>query len=116
MQIIVGTCRKTLRNSGAEFVKLSARDLQMAHLVCQGRLNKEISGILGLTEGTVKIYMSNLFAKLGVGNRAELAAWTVRHEAQLQRDLRASSELAGVLPLGQPSGPDSLPGDPAWSN
>jgi hypothetical protein len=90
----------------------------MAQLVCQGRLNKEISGILGLTEGTVKIYMSNLFAKLGVWNRAELAAWTVRHESELRLDELATAEPAPnpILNLVGTPGRGSLTGEPAWSN
>ena len=52
MAIIVETCRKTNRNSGAESVALSRRELQLARLAAEGRLNKEISYTLGLTEGT----------------------------------------------------------------
>ena len=85
MAIIVETCHKTNRNSGAESVSLSRRELQLARLAAEGRLNKEISYTLGLTEGTVKVYMSGLFAKLGVANRAELAAWATRHEEELSR-------------------------------
>jgi DNA-binding NarL/FixJ family response regulator len=95
MQVIVETCRKTVRNSGANYASLSPRDLQLARLVTEGRLNKEISFALGITEGTVKVYMSNLYAKLGVSNRAELAAWAVRHEGQIGQE--------GVVPLSRPS-------------
>jgi DNA-binding NarL/FixJ family response regulator len=109
MQLIIETRRKTPRNSGAEFAKLSRRDVQLAYLVSEGRLNKEIGGLLGITEGTVKVYMSHLFAKLGVGNRAELAAWAARHENQLNQTDEASGHpvyctgdsLAGIelIPL-----------------
>lgn len=101
MQVIVDTCRKTLRNSGATQASLSRRDLQLARLVTEGRLNKEISFCLGITEGTVKVYMSNLYAKLGVGNRAELAAWTVRNENLLQRDA-VCAESAQETTTGDP--------------
>ncbi|HZT30133.1 MAG TPA: LuxR C-terminal-related transcriptional regulator [Bryobacteraceae bacterium] len=75
------------RETHAGLVRLSRRDLQLAHLVTQGRINKEIGFLLGITEGTVKIYMSTLFAKLGVANRAELSAWATRHDEEIGREL-----------------------------
>jgi two-component system nitrate/nitrite response regulator NarP len=35
--------------------------------------NREIAEELGVTEGTVKVYLHALFDKLGVDNRTELA-------------------------------------------
>lgn len=78
MSITVTKCRRTSRNTEDDTASLSRRDIQLAQLVAEGRQNKEIAFILGLTEGTVKCYMSTLFIKLGVANRAELAAWTAR--------------------------------------
>ena len=112
MQLIVGTCRKTPKNSGSDYASLSRRDLQLALLVADGYLNKEISYSLGITEGTVKVYLSNLFAKLGIGNRAELAAWTVRHESQL--DLRANGlDRNHLQVLSSPVLPGRAPGGPS---
>ncbi|SRR5581483_1543871 len=90
--LIVETCRKTERNAGADLVSLSARDLELAQLVSRGSQNKEIAGLLGITEGTVKVYISHLFAKLGLLNRADLAAWAVRHDAQIRMALGAEAE------------------------
>jgi DNA-binding CsgD family transcriptional regulator len=98
MPFIVETCHKTNRNSGAESVSLSRRELQLARLAAEGRLNKEISYTLGLTEGTVKVYMSGLFAKLGVANRAELAAWATRHEEELDRTYASESSAHEARP------------------
>jgi DNA-binding CsgD family transcriptional regulator len=81
---MVETCRKTHRNAGANMVPLSHRELQLAQLVTEGQQNKEIGFQLGITEGTVKVYMSHLFAKLGVSNRAELSAWAARRNGDLQ--------------------------------
>jgi len=52
---------------------LSPRERQLVSLVAQGRRNREIAAELGLTEGTVKVYLHAIFAKLGVANRTELA-------------------------------------------
>lgn len=52
---------------------LSRRERQVVALVALGRRNREIAGELGITEGTVKVYLNAIFDKLGVANRTELA-------------------------------------------
>lgn len=52
---------------------LSPRERELVALVAQGLRNREIAGELGLTEGTVKVYLNAIFDKLGVANRTELA-------------------------------------------
>lgn len=52
---------------------LSARERQLVGLVALGRRNREIAAELGITEGTVKVYLHAIFEKLGVANRTELA-------------------------------------------
>ncbi len=92
MQLQVDEGRKMGLDAEPIPVRLSRRDVQLALLVSRGRINKEIAFTLGITEGTVKIYMSHLFAKLGMGNRAELAAWAVRHCEEIDRCIRAYDE------------------------
>ena len=52
---------------------LSFREDQVVELVAQGKINKEISWELHLTEGTVKEYLNRIFRKMGIGSRTELA-------------------------------------------
>jgi DNA-binding NarL/FixJ family response regulator len=54
---------------------ISLREHQVIDLVAQGKLNKEISYALHLSEGTIKEYMHKIFRKVGVTNRTELAIW-----------------------------------------
>lgn len=54
---------------------MSARERHVVGLLAEGRLNKEIAGVLLLTEGTVKIYVSRIFQKLSLSNRWELTLW-----------------------------------------
>jgi two-component system, NarL family, nitrate/nitrite response regulator NarL len=54
-------------------VNLSKRELEVARLVAAGLRNKEIAASLGITEGTVKMYLHTLFDKLEIGSRVELA-------------------------------------------
>ena len=53
---------------------LTTREQDVARLVAGGATNKEIAGILFLAPKTVERHISNVFRKIGVRNRAELAA------------------------------------------
>jgi two-component system, NarL family, nitrate/nitrite response regulator NarL len=57
----------------AETVHLSPREGQLVELLTRGLKNKEIATELGITEGTVKVYLSKLFQKVGAKDRFELA-------------------------------------------
>ena len=52
---------------------LSPRERELVELVRQGLRNRDIAARLGVTEGTVKVYLHGVFGKLGIGNRTELA-------------------------------------------
>ena len=48
-------------------------------LLVRGKKNKEIAWELHITEGTIKVYFSRLFDKLGVSDRYELALYGIRN-------------------------------------
>ncbi|MEO6225389.1 MAG: response regulator transcription factor [Sphingomicrobium sp.] len=52
---------------------LTARERQLVELVRRGLRNREIAAELGVTEGTVKVYLHAIFDRLGVASRTELA-------------------------------------------
>lgn len=52
---------------------LAPRERQLIRFVRQGLRNREIGKKLGVTEGTVKVYLHAVFEKLGVSTRTELA-------------------------------------------
>ena len=60
---------------------LSARELEVAGLVHQGRTNKEIAAALFLSERTVETHLTHSFRKLGVKGRMALAAAMERERA-----------------------------------
>ena len=58
---------------------LTRREGQLVALLSQGLKNKEIATALTISEGTVKVYLSRLFQKLGVKDRFELALYGLRN-------------------------------------
>ncbi len=53
--------------------ELSARETDVLRLIVDGKSNKEIGARLGISEGTVKVHVTNLLGKLGVADRTEAA-------------------------------------------
>ena len=60
-------------------IALTRREGQLVTLLSQGRKNKEIASLLMITEGTVKVYLSKLYDKLGVKDRFELALYGLKN-------------------------------------
>ena len=58
---------------GAGLAALSGREREIADLVAEGRTNREIAGELFVSDKTVEGHLRNVFAKLGVSSRAEVA-------------------------------------------
>jgi DNA-binding NarL/FixJ family response regulator len=52
---------------------LTRRERDVARLVAAGQRNRAIAGSLGIAEGTVKMHLHNVYAKLGLENRTQLA-------------------------------------------
>lgn len=50
---------------------ISPREIEVLRLIARGRSNKEIGSEFGITEGTVKAHVTNIFAKLGAIDRAQ---------------------------------------------
>ena len=64
---VLGTATGPLK-----FGTLTAREQQVAALVCNGLANKEVARELDLCEGTVKQHLHSVYCKLGVRNRSGL--------------------------------------------
>lgn len=78
---VTGQVLAKLRDStrSEAFAGLSERELKVLALITQGKTNREIATSLYLGEGTIRNYVSNIFDKMGLGNRAEATAYAVRH-------------------------------------
>ena len=64
---------RQLAGGATRRIPLAPRERQLIGFVRKGLRNREIASELGVTEGTVKVYLHAIFEKLGVGNRTELA-------------------------------------------
>ena len=86
---------------------LSAREREIVALVAQGLKNKEVAERLFITEQTVKNHLHNIFDKLGVSDRLELALYEVQKGSGLngesvparmpQRGVPAALQAAGKV-------------------
>ena len=59
-------------------ISLSKRQSELVGLLVQGLKNKEIASALGISEGTVKAYLTTLYEKVGARDRFELALFDQR--------------------------------------
>lgn len=69
LQVLLQSSQKSSRVGD----DLTERERQVLALIAEGMTNKEIAQQLSLSHGTVRVYVSHVLAKLGVGNRTEAA-------------------------------------------
>jgi DNA-binding NarL/FixJ family response regulator len=62
---------------------LTEREREIVAAVVAALGNKEIAARLSITEKTVKHHLTNIFDKLGVSSRLELALFAIHHELEL---------------------------------
>lgn len=61
---------------------LTPREREIVHWLGLGKTNSEIACIGGISENTVKHYVTEIFNKLGVSNRTQLVRRLAEHEAR----------------------------------
>jgi len=57
---------------------LTEREIEVLQLVAQGQSNREIAGLLSISEATVRTHMSNILAKLNLCSRTQAALYALR--------------------------------------
>jgi len=65
--------------SGNKLRLLSSQEGKVLALVAEGKTNKEIAAVLGLSDKTIKNYFSNILEKLNLSRRSQAAAYFVQH-------------------------------------
>ena len=72
--------RRLRESEPGTIAELTPREREILDLIGEGRSNRQIASELFLAEKTVKNYVSNLLAKLGMQRRSEAAAFVARVE------------------------------------
>jgi two-component system response regulator DevR len=62
----------------SRLARLSPQEQRILELIADGGTNKEVANALGLSDGTVRNYLTSAFTKLGVQNRTEAVALWLR--------------------------------------
>jgi DNA-binding NarL/FixJ family response regulator len=75
--------------------RLTPKELKIVSLIVQGFKNKEIATQLGTTEQVIKNYLRNVYDKIGVSDRLELALFTIHHR-MLAEAAAASTAAMGT--------------------
>ena len=76
---MVGAGRPTAPDVAAELrAELTPQEQQLLEGLAAGDSNKQLAERLRLTDGTIRNYLSGLYAKLGVRSRTEALAWWMR--------------------------------------
>jgi DNA-binding NarL/FixJ family response regulator len=59
---------------------LSAREREIVQLLAEGRSNKEVARVLGISVATAETHRSNVMRKIGAGSLAELVRFAIRNK------------------------------------
>jgi DNA-binding NarL/FixJ family response regulator len=77
--VLKQVARSERSKEASVFAELTAQEMHVLALIADGLTNREIAGRLFLGEGTVRNYVSSILSKLALANRAEAAAFAVKH-------------------------------------
>jgi len=72
---------------------VSDREKQIVQLIAQGFRNKEIGEKLFISQQTVKNHLHNIFDKLGVSDRLELALYAIHHQLIAEAEMTTGVRL-----------------------
>jgi DNA-binding NarL/FixJ family response regulator len=70
---------------------LSPRELEIIATVASGASNKELADKLSISELTVKRHLTNIFQKVGVSSRLELALFAIANQIRLPAQTHVAS-------------------------
>jgi DNA-binding NarL/FixJ family response regulator len=82
----------SIRSNESTVSSLTSRERAVLELVADGLQNKQIARQLGISEPTVKSYLTRTFRRIGVTSRTEAAMWLRRQSEEQSQSL--------LVPLG----------------
>ena len=69
---------RSYSDPGEPFQPLSSREMEVLSYITEGKSNKEIAAILGISHQTVKNHVTSILRKLGVEDRTQAAIYSLR--------------------------------------
>lgn len=110
---LVERMRRDDAGSGVkEVLSLTEQERRVLALVSEGKTNKEIGAALGLSEKTIKNYLSHAFEKLNVTRRAQAAVRFMSGVRHPGAGARPSAAPAATSAGGEPARPTLVAPDP----
>lgn len=87
---------------------IDPRSRRMLELLAQGAGSKALAKELGYQEGTMRVYLHNLYRKIGVGNKTEAVIWYLKRSTPAAHPVpaepvaaRPSEDLLGDMALAE---------------
>jgi DNA-binding CsgD family transcriptional regulator len=80
-------------------VELTERDRRLLELLGKGLSNQEIARRLGYRHGSIRVYLHNLYKKLGVEGKTAAAVWFMESAANAATTVPAGDESVGDMAL-----------------
>jgi DNA-binding NarL/FixJ family response regulator len=77
--------------------------VQVAALVYEGLTNREIGVSIGTTEQVIKNYLRNVYDKIGVSDRLELALFTIHHRILNEAAAATAASIGAPAATGTPT-------------
>jgi DNA-binding NarL/FixJ family response regulator len=84
--------------------RLTPKEMRIVALIVQGCKNREIAIRLKTTEQVIKNYLRSIYDKTGVGDRLELALFTIHHRVLAQ----AAAEMGSRLEAEEQTAPSAV--------
>jgi DNA-binding NarL/FixJ family response regulator len=84
--------------------RLTPKEMRIVALIVQGCKNREIATRLKTTEQVIKNYLRSIYDKTGVGDRLELALFTIHHRVLAQ----AAAEVGNKLEAEEAAAPSAV--------
>jgi DNA-binding NarL/FixJ family response regulator len=62
---------------------LTPRDTRMLAMLAKGKSSREIAAALEYTDGTIRVYLHQLYKKIRVNNKTQAAVWYLKRGREL---------------------------------
>jgi DNA-binding NarL/FixJ family response regulator len=89
---------------------LTPREVEIIDKIAQGQSNKEVGQACSICQRTVKHHLTNIFTKVGVSSRLELAVFALKHRLPNSRPDHAATEKIEMNSAKGAAGKISLKG------